>query len=257
LIVDCVGEPRVFLEILDRRWPLYRRATSTSVVVSGLTTVRSVAVPVNQEAEESSVPNHYDVTIITVPPNKHPKALPVLKDNLANSPGLLACWYSDIGALNQIMIIRSIGDVAANLKERSALLASRNPFGIGDLIVGMQMDTYTAFEHMPPMVPAELGPFYEVRTYVLKPDGVATTNELWRKWVPGRAKISPVLTAMVSSTGTVARFIHIWPYKSLDERAKLRAKSVSEGVWPPPGGPDQLARMQNDIYLPAPFSPLR
>jgi hypothetical protein len=28
-------------------------------------------------------------------------------------------------------------------------------------------------------------------------------------------------------------------------------------VWPPPGGPDHFVRMQNDIYMPAPFSPLR
>jgi hypothetical protein len=51
--------------------------------------------------------------------------------------------------------------------------------------------------------------------------------------------------------------MHIWPYKSLDERARLRAKAVADKVWPPPGGPDHLTRMQNDIYMPTPFSPLR
>lgn len=47
----------------------------------------------------------------------------------------------------------------------------------------------------------------------------------------------------------VIRFIHIWPYKTLEERAKLRAKTIADGVWPPPGGPDYIATQQSDIYL--------
>ena len=176
---------------------------------------------------------------------------------MANTTGLLACWSTDIGALNRIMIIRAIADVAANLNERRAVLVSRNPFGIGDLIDEMAMDTYTALDCVAPMAPGEFGPFYEVRTYVFKPDGVAPTEQLWREWLPKRAKVSPILTAMMSTTGKVARFMHIWPYRSLDERARLRAKAVADKVWPPPGGPEQFVRMQNDIYMPAPFSPLR
>jgi hypothetical protein len=62
---------------------------------------------------------------------------------------------------------------------------------------------------------------------------------------------------MTSVTGPVSRFLHIWPYRSLDERVRLRAKAVADGVWPPPGGPGQLTAQQSDIYLPAAFSPLR
>ena len=203
------------------------------------------------------MPNHYDITTITVRPNTHPKALPVLKDQLAGSPGLLACWFCDIGSLNRIMIIRSIGDVAANLEERRKILSARNPFGIGDLITEMSMDTYTAFDFVNPIAAGELGPFFEVRAYVFKPDGVMPTEQLWREWLPKRIKVSPLVTALVGTSGTVARFMHIWPYRSLDERAKLRAKAVNDKVWPPPGGPDHLVRMENDIYMPAPFSPLR
>jgi hypothetical protein len=203
------------------------------------------------------VPNHYDVTTITVRPNTQGKALPVLKDELANMSGLLACWFTDIGALNRIMIIRGITDHAANFEERRKLLTARNPFGIGDLITEMTMDTYTAFDFVAPIAPGELGPCFEVRTYVFKPDGVMPTEQLWREWLPKRIKVSPVVTAMVSSSGRVARFMHIWPYKSFDERARLRAKAVNDKVWPPPGGPDHLTHMVNDIYLPAPFSPIR
>jgi hypothetical protein len=51
--------------------------------------------------------------------------------------------------------------------------------------------------------------------------------------------------------------MHIWPYASLDERQRLRTKAVADGVWPPPGGPDQLLAQQADIFLPAEFSPLQ
>src|SRR5262245_3138634 len=98
---------------------------------------------------------------------------------------------------------------------------------------------------------------YEVRTYVLRPNGLAKTIDLWRNAVPGRLTVSPLLAAMYSVTGPVTRFMHIWPYASLDERQRLRTKAVADGVWPPPGGPDQLVAQQADIFLPAEFSPLQ
>ena len=86
---------------------------------------------------------------------------------------------------------------------------------------------------------------------------MAPTIAAWRKAVPGRMKISPVLAAMPSVTAAVTRFMHVWPYKSFDERARLRAKAAADGVWPPPGGPGNLVSQQVDIYLPAPFSPMQ
>ena len=199
----------------------------------------------------------YDVTILTVRPGTHPQALAVLGKTLADDPALLACWYSEIGALNQILLIRKAADAAAAIEARLAALTARNPFGIGEFITAMAMDTYVSFDFLPPLRPGEFGPCYEVRSYVLKPDGVAPTIELWRKAIPGRSTVSPVLAAMTSVTGAVPRFLHIWPYKSYDERARLRDKAVADGVWPPPGGPSYLASQQTDIYLPAAFSPMR
>src|SRR5262249_26701506 len=201
--------------------------------------------------------NQYDITIITVRPATHPKALSALERALANDAGLLACWFSEIGALNQILIIRRVTDPKAALEARMAMSKSKSPFGVGEFITAMAMDTFIAFDLLPPMQPGAYGPFYEVRSYILKTGGLEPTIELWRKAVPARSKISPLLTAMSSVSGAVTRFTHIWPYKSLEERGRLRAKAMDEGVWPPPGGPDQLAVQQTDIYLPAPFSPIR
>jgi len=205
---------------------------------------------------ETKMQNQYDVTIITVRPATHPKALSVLERVLVDDPALLACWFSDIGALNKILIIRNIIDPIAVLESRMAMLKSESPFGVGEFMTGMTMDTFVAFDFLPPIRPGMQGPIYEVRSYILKTGGLAPTIELWRKAVADRSRISPLLTAMTSVTGTVTRFIHIWPYKSVEERGRLRAKAHAERVWPPPGGPDHLAAQQADIFLPAPFSPL-
>jgi hypothetical protein len=206
---------------------------------------------------EANLAEAYDVTIVTVRPGTHPQALAVLGKSLADDRNLLACWYSDIGAVNQILIIRKPADATATLDARFAALSVPNPFGIAEYIVAMAMDTYVSFDFIAPLRPGEFGPVYEVRSYVLKPTGLAPTIEAWRKSVPGRMKISPVLAAMTSVTGAVPRFLHVWPYKSFDERARLRAKAAADGVWPPPGGPGHLVSQQVDIYLPAPFSPLQ
>jgi len=203
------------------------------------------------------LPQQYDVTIITVRPGTHPQALDLLGSTLAADGEFLACWYSDIGAVNQILLIRKAADAAATVEARLTLLKSNSSFGIGEYIVALAMDTYVSFDFIPPLQPGAFGPCYEVRTYMLKPGGLAPTIELWRKAVPGRSTVSPVLAAMTSVTGAVTRFMHIWPYRSFDERARLRDKAVADGVWPPPGGPDYLLSQQVDIYLPASFSPMK
>ena len=201
---------------------------------------------------------NYDVTIATVRPGTQPRALAALEKTLAGDSDLLACWYSDIGALNRILIIRRGTDGAsAAIENRFAVLRAQSPFGIGEFITELSLDTYVPFDFMPPLRPGAFGPCYEVRSYVLKPDGLTPTVELWRKAVPGRTRLSPVLAAMVAVTGAAIRFLHVWPYKSFDERARLREKAIADGVWPPPGGPGHLVSQQADIYLPAAFSPLR
>jgi NIPSNAP protein len=156
---------------------------------------------------------YYDVTIIAVRPGAEQKALARLKETLPSvaGDGLLACWYCDIGALNRILLIRAAPDIMGIHEDREKILRSGNPFGVGEYVAATSMDTYVSFPFMPPMTAGQYGPVFEVRTYVFKPDGVPATIELWRKWVPGRAKLSPLLAAMHSVTGAVTRFMHIWP----------------------------------------------
>ena len=202
---------------------------------------------------------HYDVTTLTVRPGTTPKALPRIEQWLRETQSagrLLACWFTELGALNQIMLIRDYPNEAAMVADRDATVRSRNAYGIADVTVAVSSDTYKQFPFMASMQAGSVGPIFEVRAYALKPDGLAPTIELWKAAVPNRAKLSPLLAAMYSLGGGMPRFMHIWPYSSLDERQRIRGEAVKIGVWPPPGGPDQLSSQQADIFLPASFSPI-
>jgi hypothetical protein len=200
----------------------------------------------------------YDVTLLSLRPGATSKALPLIGEWLAAHKGrgeLLACWYAEIGALNRVLLIRGYQDEASLAADRN--WAGGETFGLGELLVGSESDTYVSFPFLEPIKPGAYGPFYEVRTYLLKPDGLTGTIEAWRKSVAERMKLSPVTAAMHTMRGTTPRFMHIWPYRSLDERHRIRRESVDKKVWPPPGGPERLLAQQTDIYLPAAFSPLR
>jgi len=202
----------------------------------------------------------YDVTILTTRPGGTPKSLPLLNDWIAANKGrgaLLACWYAEIGALNRVLLIRGYEDEASLAADRAALAAREDRFGLGDLLTGVETDTYLSFPFIEEIKAGAYGPIYEVRTYLLKPGGLAGTMEAWNKSVPERMKLSRVAAAMYSITGATPRFLHIWPYASLDERQRIRKEAVEKKIWPPPGGPDRLLAQQTDIYLPASFSPLR
>jgi hypothetical protein len=202
----------------------------------------------------------YDVTTITVQPNTHGKALPHVEQWLKANPrkgDFLACLVGEIGEINTIMLLHHYGSAADMIADRDHLAKSDNPFGCRELIAATSADTYMMFPYLPAVKTGQYGPIFEVRTYRFKPNGLAPTMAAWEEAVPGRTKLSPLLAAMYSVSGLTTRFMHIWPYPSLDVRAATRKTAIETGVWPPKGGPDHLLKMRTDIYLPAPFSPIR
>ena len=202
----------------------------------------------------------YDVTIITVKPNTHMKALPSveqwLKDNRRKGE-FIGCLTSEIGDLNKILLLHHYDDEVDLAADRVIVAKSANPFGCLELICGMSSDTFVQFPFLPAIEPGQYGPIFEVRTYLLKPTGLPPTIAAWAKAAPARQKLSPILAAMYSVTGEITRFMHIWPYPDLITRANTRKTAIETGVWPPPGGPDHLLTMHTDIFLPAAFSPIR
>ena len=168
---------------------------------------------------------------------------------------LLGCWTTELGDLNQVLVLRSFADDAALHAERWRLYATSNPFGCGEAIKEMVFDSYAPFPFLPPVTPGRYGAMYEIRTYRLNHGGVAATIAAWEKAVPARVALSPLVIAMYTLDGA-PRFTHIWPYESLNHRAAIRAESIAQGIWPPKGGVEWLMSMRSVIGIPAAISPL-
>jgi hypothetical protein len=188
------------------------------------------------------------------------KAAPGIQTFLAEPQAkgkLLGAWSADIGELNNVYLLREFDNYEDLLTERNRVRMSENPFGCMDVLLGLEMDSYIGLDFLPAVETGEFGPVYEIRTYHTKLNGLAPTIEKWREAVPARTEYSGLTVAMYSIDGG-PRFTQIWPYKSANERAEVRAKSVADGVWPPKGGPAWLSdRMTSTLAMPLPFSPLK
>ena len=87
----------------------------------------------------------YDVTIITVKPNTHMKALPGVEQWLKDNPRkgeFIGCLASEIGDLNKILLLHHYDSEADLAADREVVAKSANRFGCLDLICGMSSDTF-------------------------------------------------------------------------------------------------------------------
>lgn len=201
----------------------------------------------------------YELATLSVGLGAAPKVLPGIQAYVSDSAAagkLLGCWTSDIGALNQIVVLRGFQDDAELACERERTLRASNPFGAAEHLSRLSLDSYAPFPGLPPVETGAFGPVYELRSYVLKPGGLTPTFEGWAASLPGRTELSRLVVAMYALDG-VPRITHIWPYSSTDERAAVRADSVKRGVWPPKSAVWLAPEMQSTILLPTPISPLR
>lgn len=174
---------------------------------------------------------------------------------------LLGCWFTDIGVLNQMVVLRGFATLDALQAERDRTQKYGNPFGCGEIFQTLEQHSYKGFPWMKPVRPSAesgiTGPVYEIRTYGIRTGGVQPTIDLWQQAVPARDKLSPCVVAMVALDGPL-RFTNIWAYDSLNARSQIRAEAVAQGIWPPKGGPAHLTtHMTSTIAMPTAVSPLK
>ena len=146
---------------------------------------------------------------------------------------------------------------------RAAAVADKVwPPNISEFIVNMRSEIFMPFSVSPELPPAKMGPYYEMRTYTHAAGDLPKLRAVWEKGVPERLKFSPLCAAWYSELGGLNKFVHIWPYPSLDARNATRDKASAAGVWPPnaaklglPGY--NLVAQENKIMMPSAFSPLQ
>lgn len=172
-----------------------------------------------------------------------------------------AFWYTDIGPLNQIIHVWQYKDVAERSRVRSE--ATKHgwwPPKIGEFILKQAVEIFVPWEDSPLLTPGNHGPYYEMRSYLIQPGLMGQAKARWATKLEERTNRSPLSVVMEGDIGTASKLVHIWPYKSLDERFDIRSKAMADDVWPPknkPGDTVEVMTQENKIMLPAPFSPMQ
>lgn len=170
---------------------------------------------------------------------------------------LLACWHMEIGPMNQAVHIWPYEDLAHRTKVREGATNHPDwPPHLSDICIGMESEIYLPAPFKPPLAAGAYGPFYELRRYRYQVGSMPTVLERWAESLPAREKLSPVAALLYSEIGPVNTLVHIWPYKDLNERARIRAEATKLPNWPPRTREFQI-KQENCILLPASFSPWR
>ncbi|BFT63433.1 NIPSNAP family protein [Pseudomonas moorei] len=171
----------------------------------------------------------------------------------------MGCWASEIGQLNQIAVLRGFADESRRQAERERFLLDGKVFGTHEFMTDLRIENYSLFPFLKPLNPGQHGPFYEMRVYDLVSSGLQPTLDGWVKSVESRTaeQYSPVYAAFYATDGALPRYLHIWPWTTLEQRLQVRTQAVADGVWPPENSGPQLRDMRSTIYLPAAFSPLQ
>ena len=87
---------------------------------------------------------------------------------------------------------------------------------------------------------------YEFRTYDIKPGSLAEVEKRFGEAYEFRKTLSPLAAFWHTEIGPLNQIIHVWPYKDLEERAKVRAAAYKSGQWPPKTG-EFLTAQRSDI----------
>ena len=95
---------------------------------------------------------------------------------------------------------------------------------------------------------------YEIRTYGIAVGSLAEVEKRFGEAYEHRKKYSELAAFWHTEIGPLNEIIHVWPYRDLAERARVRAEARTEPNWPPKTA--EFVRSQHsEILVPFPFSP--
>lgn len=203
----------------------------------------------------------YDLTILSLLPNTLGAVLPILPktyETFSSTGKTIGAFACEFGVLNRFAFLTAYDSVEKLAEERARLMQTEDPYGIAPYLGGVQSTALKPLFFMKdPIETGSWGPFYEFRTYTIAPSGLAETAEAWSKIVERRNAMSKLLMVMASIEGGPQRMVHIWPYKTIEDRVKARAQASKEGIWPPPGGSGKLTALQSELFVATGFSDLK
>ena len=127
-----------------------------------------------------------------------------------------------------------------------------------DFIVAQESEIMLPAPFMRPLGSQSYGTgnIYEMRIYTYAPGDIAAVLKGWAEAISYREEFSPLAACWYSEVGGLNKFVHVWAYKDLNERARVRQESRQGGRWPAQTGVRPV-RQENKILIPAAFSPVQ
>ena len=168
-----------------------------------------------------------------------------------------AFWKTEFGPLNQAIHVWPYEDLQHRAEVRAAALKDGNwpPKSNAELLT-QEVEILMPASFMRPWGEDQaLGNIYEMRTYTFKPGSIPEVMKRWSEAISYREKFSPLAACWYTELGTLNKWIHVWPYKSLEERMQVRAEASKDPHWPAPTR-EFIMRQETKILTPAAFSPM-
>lgn len=193
----------------------------------------------------------HQLRVHSLRPGTQPEAERRLSSHREDGSTLMGSWTTDVGPLNHIV------QLWANSGE------DVTPDGpLKDLQAAVSIQQLTPFPFSPEVVAGAHGPVYELRLYRFRAEELARLTVLWERALPERMAVSRLVGIWYSATAPLHTLVHLWAYRSPDERSRLRAEANATRRWPPSllaRSPEESYRVESQeswLLTPSPFSPL-
>jgi hypothetical protein len=172
-----------------------------------------------------------------------------------------AFWHTEVGALNQVIHVWPYDDLQHRMAVREAMAKDadlQQLRGGRDLIVAQESNIMMPAPFMRPLGSQSYGSgnVYEMRIYTYAPGDIPAVLKGWAEAIEYREQFSPLAACWYSEIGALNKFVHVWAYKDLNERTRVREASRQGGRWPAQTGVRPV-QQENKLLIPAAFSPLQ
>jgi hypothetical protein len=95
---------------------------------------------------------------------------------------------------------------------------------------------------------------YEIRTYRIAPRSLPEVERIFGEAYDHRRKYSELTAFWHTEIGPLNEIVHVWGYRDLAERARIRAEAAKDPHWPPKIR-EYIRAMRSEIVVPFSFLP--
>ncbi|MDA1257686.1 MAG: NIPSNAP family protein [Chloroflexi bacterium] len=180
----------------------------------------------------------------------------VIEERVAITP-LVGYFSTEVGPINRVIHIWQYEDINQRNEVRAKAAEGGNwPPATGDLIHKMQSEICIPAPFLPKLeINRNIGPLFELRSYTYPAGAIPKVIDAWATKIDARMELSEPVGIWSTEFGGLNKWMHMWSYKSYDQRAEARKKFPEIG-WPPASGVSALEQ-ETSLLNAMPFSPVQ